>query len=154
MFKIDETLNGWLSPSGDVFFISDISHQRYICDMYLDGTYVPSEAAMANCLRDQKDCLDEDGRLKSEHVIDMALYDGWIRFLGGDNYDWSAETGACVSFHCGNFEALKVLHGYMGGNLLPERIQTVQVEVPVLGYWFEGAPAEFRRDGLRRRWAL
>jgi len=155
--QIDENVSGWLSPSGEIFDIQGMEHYAYLNDLYAEGIFQPSHKAFE--FINQKYGYDinidfETGSIPEydmNDVADMAFFDGWIRFFGGNDGRWSGFKGDTINFQVWDFNDVQNLHSFVKRGKIAESVRAIFIDSNNINYKFRGSPGDFVEEGLRRK---
>ncbi|NCB03819.1 MAG: hypothetical protein EOM67_16930, partial [Spirochaetia bacterium] len=151
-YPLDPENSGWISPAGDIYFISDPDqeHSQLLLEIHDVGEYTPSEAAMKEYTKDrtEADYLNEEGKIELDYFVAMAFFDGWIRFFGGEDGRWAGVEGNIVNLECYDLETLKKLHSFVKQEKVRFRSSEIWVEVEKIKYLFTGTTEQFIETGL------
>lgn len=154
-YPLDSEDSGWISPAGEIYFINDIDqeHSDLLYDIHAVGEYIPSEKAFKEITKDrtEADYRTDNGGIDVEYFVEMARYDGWIRFFGGNDGRWAGVEGNLVNFECPDIESLKKLHKWFKQEKVRMRCPDLWVEVEDIKYIFSGSLSKFIETGLDLR---
>lgn len=150
-FMISPYSSGWIRPDGEIIDSRsyDMGGRSEHIDLLELENYKPSKDAKSAILGDSP----EEGSDSYESIemygnktaeIEMALYDGWIRYAGGKASNWSGGDETSVSFQCEE-AALGTLSEIIQNSLSP-KVLRIYVEGP--GHFFDGTPENFLRKNL------
>jgi len=141
--QIDDTMSGWITPSGKVLVLSgEESHLQKIRELYSKKEYLPSEEAISKYNK------GETKRILPEVTQQMAIYDGYIRLFGGHNDLWIGTPENTISFEVSSMSEVQILQKYIVRGLLKASVKNIEVETLNRRYYFTGTPQEFIDTGL------